>query len=292
MLPTNILLATDGSKDAALAARAAADLSKASGAGLHLVHTWRTIPSPHFEPYIRRQLEDEARRVLREQAERVRQLGAEVSGEHLREGAAVDEILDLAKDLGADLLVMGSRGHGPLKRFLLGSVSEGILHHARCPVLIVRGGDQAWPPEQVVVGDDSSEYAASAAALAAGVAKLFDAGVILVRAYPELPARDDEGRQFDARRVDDELRREEAGLEDRSGKVEKETGIRPRLRISVGDPAETILDAAREGNEERTLIAVGSRGLGAIGRMRLGSTSTRLLKSARGPMLIYPRSHP
>jgi nucleotide-binding universal stress UspA family protein len=53
-------------------------------------------------------------------------------------GHPVDTILHVAKDRGADLIVLGSRGLGGFKRLLLGSVSNGVLHHAPCPVLIVR----------------------------------------------------------------------------------------------------------------------------------------------------------
>ena len=53
-------------------------------------------------------------------------------------GHPVDRIIRVAQDEQADLIVMGSRGLGGFKRLVLGSVSEGVLHHAPCPVLIVR----------------------------------------------------------------------------------------------------------------------------------------------------------
>jgi nucleotide-binding universal stress UspA family protein len=49
-----------------------------------------------------------------------------------------------------------------------------------------------------------------------------------------------------------------------------------------------LLEAAEEGAPERTLVAVGSRGLGAIGRMRLGSVSTKVVHAAKGPILVHP----
>src|SRR3712207_2674630 len=60
-------------------------------------------------------------------------------------GTPVDAILDLGEEIGADLIVMGSRGHGPLGRLILGSVSEGVVHHAPCPVLVLRGGPKPGP---------------------------------------------------------------------------------------------------------------------------------------------------
>jgi nucleotide-binding universal stress UspA family protein len=57
---------------------------------------------------------------------------------HARIGQPVREILDLAEEIGADLIVIGSHGRGAVGRLLLGSVSTAVLHGARCPVLVVR----------------------------------------------------------------------------------------------------------------------------------------------------------
>jgi len=145
MFPTKILLATDGSEDAALAARIAADLFTRTGAQLHVMHAWHTVSSTRFESFIRAQLEQEARELLSEQVGRIKGDGGEVAEAYLREGPTVDEILDLAEEIDADLIVVGSRGLGPIKRLALGSVSEGIVHHVTCPALVVRGDEGAWP---------------------------------------------------------------------------------------------------------------------------------------------------
>lgn len=284
-----MLLATDGSDDAALAARAAVDIARKTGPELHVVHAWHSVPSTRFESYIHAQLKREGREVLAEQVERIKGDGANVAEAHLREGPAVDEILDLAKEVGADLIVIGSRGLGPVKRVVLGSVSEGVVHHATRPVLVLRGG--GWPPERVVIGDDGSEAAEEAGELAAGIGRLVGARVILVRAYRKLPQMDVEGRELNARMADDELRREERKLWERAMQIQEAHEVRPAVRLSAGDPAARILEAAEEGDaSEKTLVAVGSRGLGTMRRMRLGSVSTKVLRAAKGPVLIHP--HP
>ncbi len=286
-----ILLATDGSPDAVLASRAAVHLSTRTGSELHVVHAWHSVPSTRFESFIRGQFHREAEELLTEQASSIRDAGGIVAKTHLREGSAIDEILDLADELGAGLIVLGSRGHGPVERLLVGSVSEGVVHHARCPVVVLRGGEEAWPPKRIIIGDDGSEAARGAGAFATGIGQLFGAKGLLVRAYPRLPEMNLPDRELDARMVDDELRHEERKLQERAAEIEETLGSRPSVRIDVGDPAARILETAQDGMARSTLIAVGSRGLGRMQRMRLGSVSTKILRAAEGPVLIHPPSH-
>ena len=84
------------------------------------------------------QLEREARELLDEQARKVEGAGSTVKEAHLRLGRADEEIVDLAHSIGAGLIVMGSRGHGRIRRALMGSVSDSVVRHAPCPVTIVR----------------------------------------------------------------------------------------------------------------------------------------------------------
>jgi len=57
---------------------------------------------------------------------------------HARIGHPVEEILDLAEEVGADLIVIGSHGRTGLRRLFLGSVSEAVVRHALCPVMVAR----------------------------------------------------------------------------------------------------------------------------------------------------------
>jgi nucleotide-binding universal stress UspA family protein len=139
IFPTRILLATDGSAEAELAATTAADLAKSTGSELHVVHVGELRPTflaqTEVEPA---QLEREAQQLLDEAVRRVEGAGSPVEEAHLRLGRADEEIVDLADDMGAGLIVMGSRGHGRIRRALMGSVSESVVRHAHCPVTIVR----------------------------------------------------------------------------------------------------------------------------------------------------------
>jgi nucleotide-binding universal stress UspA family protein len=139
IFPTRILLATDGSEEAHLAATTAVDLASRTGSELHVVHVGELQPTflaqTELEPA---QLEREARELLDEQVRRVEGAGGTVEEAHLRLGRADEEIVELAHSMDAGMVVMGSRGHGRIRRALMGSVSDSVVRHAHCPVTIVR----------------------------------------------------------------------------------------------------------------------------------------------------------
>ena len=144
IFPTKILLATDGSEEAQLAATTAADLAQKTNSELHLITVGPDLPlyelTEHpadFEDVLRKNRR-EAKDMLEQQAKRIEESGVSVKETHLREGRAEKEIVELAEELGAGLIVMGSRGHGRLRRALMGSVSDAVVRHAHCPVTIVR----------------------------------------------------------------------------------------------------------------------------------------------------------
>jgi len=161
IFPTKILLATDGSEDAKLAARTAADLAEKTGSKFHVVYvggegfyetplvdlatlepTWVTREYPNLLSDVERT----ERELLDNEVERVEATGGTVTQAHLSMGEAVSEIVVVAEEIDAGLIVMGSRGRGGIRRAMLGSVSESVVKHAHCPVLIVReqGGDSDY----------------------------------------------------------------------------------------------------------------------------------------------------
>ena len=100
--PASILLATDGFEDAETARRAAADLSVRTGSELHLLHAWHEPTGIMPAPIPSELFEQDARRLLDKEAERVTASGeARVAGTHLKRGHPVDAILNLADELGA-----------------------------------------------------------------------------------------------------------------------------------------------------------------------------------------------
>ena len=178
--------------------------------------------------------------------------GGAVTQAHLKMGRTSDEVIELGEELGAGLIVVGSRGLEPVERVLLGSRSEEIVHHAHVPVLVLRRGKDVWPPARVVIGDDFSEDARKAGELAASIAKLYGADALLLHAFPHL-LEESPGPE-----ADHELRRAERRLEERASSLEIILGYRPRTSMAAGDPAGAVLEATR--GDESALAAVGSRG--------------------------------
>lgn len=140
--PTRILLATDGSRDSDRAAEMAVDLSAKTGSELHVVHVgmeYFLFTHDYISPAQFEELKRERQEVLDGQVESIEKAGGEVAGAHLRMGHKVDEeVVNLAEELEAGLIVVGSRGQGRLARSLLGSASNSIVRHAHCPVMVVR----------------------------------------------------------------------------------------------------------------------------------------------------------
>jgi nucleotide-binding universal stress UspA family protein len=140
--PGRILVAIDDSDSSVGALRWAVDEARRRGCSLEVVHIWHPpyLGGDLFTPaaFDPAPFEREARRVLDETVEAVDTSGLVTPVERLlAEGGAASTIRDLA--FGADLVVLGSRGMGSLKRFLAGSVTQQVIDHAPCPVVVAPG---------------------------------------------------------------------------------------------------------------------------------------------------------
>ena len=298
--PTKIVLATDGSEDAAAATRAAVDLANRSGSELHVMHAFEFIPPREYMSVALRlhspsDFSRHGRRLLDEQVERIEEAGGAVAGVHLKTGSPVDQILYASEELEAGLVVVGRRGLGGVKRLLMGSVSEGVVHHARCPVLVLRSEEGVWPPSHVIMADDSSEDAKKAAELAASIGGLFGASGSLIQVYPRMLKLSKKNGSPESRMVEQALEQAEGDLLGRAEELERLLGSRPEVRLVVDEGADgidgialTILNETQKVGAP-TLISVGSRGLGRIRRARVGSVSTKVVRAADGPVLVCPR---
>jgi nucleotide-binding universal stress UspA family protein len=138
----DILVATDGSRSGTAAVDEAIKLAARLGVGLTFVSVFRppsrVLGDPFYERSVRQGLRD-THAAVEEALDRATVAGVPADGE-IMEGNAADEIVALADNRDASLIVLGSRGHGPLVGALLGSVSAGVMQQARRPVLIVNPG--------------------------------------------------------------------------------------------------------------------------------------------------------
>jgi nucleotide-binding universal stress UspA family protein len=282
-----LVLATDGSADAVLARRAVADLARATDATVHLVSAW-TVPAAIYSyptqvvpDDLTSQYEGQATAILEQEHQALEEDGVRLVTDHVVFGRAPDAILDVAGSVGADLVIVGNRGHGALTRLALGSVSEAVVRQATLPVLVVRGGEQSWPPENVVAGHDGSDEAIAALRLAALVAGRVNSPLSVLEVMPSVDGVGDADLS-----VGDILEGRRGQLE---GEVRDLIGSPSGdldVRVEMGDPAAMLLEVARPS----TMIAVGRRGIGRVREMFLGSVSTKVLHGAHGAVLLVP--HP
>ncbi|HLK57323.1 MAG TPA: universal stress protein [Chthonomonadaceae bacterium] len=143
-----ILICADGSDQALNAVRTAAEIAQKFGSEIFVVNVFSpsTVPVPFVgvpEAMVMAEADmaEYARQVQTAVEKSVAEIltAANVPYQTIREiGHPIDRIVAAAEREEADLIIMGSRGMGGWKSYLLGSVSDGVLHHAHCPVLIVR----------------------------------------------------------------------------------------------------------------------------------------------------------
>lgn len=149
IFPTKILLATDTSQEANLALSTAIDLANSTNSQLHVVTVAPWTPNPAYaareaslglENYEQASeaMGKEAQEMLDNQVRKIEEGGGTVQEAYSRKGRVDQEIADLGEEIGAGLIVMGSRGLGGLRRALIGSVSDSVVRHAHCPVMVVR----------------------------------------------------------------------------------------------------------------------------------------------------------
>jgi nucleotide-binding universal stress UspA family protein len=145
VFPTKILLATNGSKESALAEAAAVELSEGTGSELHVVCVVQTVPEmPYPRMAFRERTESllDARklnglRVLDGRVKQIKELGGEVAESHYREGEPLKEILRLAEELDAGLIVTGGQKRPWFERAFGAGLSELLYRRSKSPVLVV-----------------------------------------------------------------------------------------------------------------------------------------------------------
>jgi nucleotide-binding universal stress UspA family protein len=294
-----VLCGVDDGAESRTAGLVAVRLAEALSARLVLAHV---MPSPDAPPsgmasqrdLLRNRAVEAGRRLLREVAGGL--LGD--TGSETLEGAdtRVDfgdparRLAEAAEEIEARVIVVGARGRGLVKVAVAGSVSQTLAAEQSRPVLVVPPETEIaaglLPPaggsrSSVVCGVDGSDGADRAARVAAGLASSLGRRLILAHAEEaEAPTSREEAAEFDDL-LDSDARPRLRLLE----QARKATGgAETELRLISGDPAAALEElAVRESTE---LIAVGTRGHGAVRALALGSVSRTLAESSSRPVLI------
>jgi nucleotide-binding universal stress UspA family protein len=282
IFPTKVLLATDDSGDAELAATTAVSLAKSTSSEVHVVHVWRPVPSVHFDALIRQEMRREAQAILDEQVKKIEGVGGTVAEAHLREGSASEEIVALAAEIGVGLVAVGSRGRGRIRRALMGSVSDAVVRHAHCPVMVVRWKPVAFPAK-VLLATDGSEEATVATQIVTDLGERTGSEVHVVH-VGEIPLTHYPDR-YGYRALYEEHEREARQLLETQVEKMKAAGAPvAQAHLRLGRADEEVVVLAEELGVD--LIAMGGRGLGRVSRALIGSVSDSVVRNAHCPVLI------
>jgi len=206
------------------------------------------------------------------------------------EGPAVGAIVQRAKTVRANVVVLGWRGHGAVRRLLAGSVSRGVVRHAPCPVLVVRRGISGV--QNIVVGFDGSEQARRAVAFVARLAPPAGGRVTLLTAAEKLRMPSHSLLPSDFRgAVAAEVARQNrlsvvtarAQLDLAAGRL-RAAGWKTQTRVTTLGPLKSLLAAVSD--TDASLLVVGARGTTGVERLLLGSVAEGALDQSPVPVLI------
>jgi nucleotide-binding universal stress UspA family protein len=288
-----IILAIDGSEHSLEARDLVAGLRWPTGSVVHLVGAYQTPidwngafgGSMDWAGAVDEGLREELLGQLATAAEPLLAAGLSVE-RTARRGRAADVIVDAATQIGADLVVTGSRGMGRLRSMVLGSVAADVAANAPCPVLVARGPTVT----SLLVGTDGSAAATEIVERLGrwGTFAGLPAAVVAV-AIPDSPAFELAVSLYTL--GDERLERERAALGEQAETDARDMaaalegiGITSTAVPRRGDPAAEIVATAKERGSD--LIVVGSRGLSGLDRLLLGSVARNVLNGAECSVLI------
>ena len=281
-----ILVAVDGSPESDAAVRWATEEAVLHDAPITLAHvvvpvvvTW---PVRYLQAEFNRSQEDNARQVL-EQAEKLVRASRDESAlpdvrTEVLHDYDVPALVSASKN--ARMVVVGNRGLGVVGRAVLGSVSGGLVHHARCPVAIVHA-DQAQAPDPaspVLLGIDGSPASEAATALAFDEASRRQVDLVALHAWSDVglfPIAGMDWHEYE------DVGHEVLG-ERLAGWQEQYPDVHVHRRIVCDRPARWLI----EESQQAQLVVVGSHGRGGFAGMLLGSVGSAVAQGAKAPVIV------
>ena len=204
-------------------------------------------------------------------------------------GRAANAIIEDARRFAADVVVVGSRGHGPIASLVLGSVSAEVVDHAPCPVLVARSTRLS----QVVLATDDSPSARAAEDVIVHW-PMFDGPRIAVVSVADAvrpwtigvaPMFLGQARDVYAQDLKGAMQVAERVAGEATGRL-REAGRAADAVMHYGDPAAEIIGLAEQRRAD--LIVLGSRGRSALAEIFLGSVARNVLAGSDVSVLIVP----
>jgi nucleotide-binding universal stress UspA family protein len=284
----NVLVATDGSKYGRWGLNWVAQLpfvERPCVIALHVLDLsalrapflWQPVMAGS-ERYIKEEIHRMEARSAKTLKEATQQLAAlKLKGTVRKEQGAIAPVILKRAPKRDGLLVVGSKGLDALDRFMLGSVSTNLIHHATCPVLVVK--NEAVPLQRITLATDGSDSSAHALefvltkfqpdrSTGKGGRAPIHVSVIHVMPFLKYPELKEAGHKL---------------IEQSVQKLIK-AGFTAEAVCQLGKPAEVIMKVASKHHAD--LIVMGAKGLGAIARFLLGSVSTRVVQHANCSVLV------
>jgi len=281
-----IIVGYDGSDQAKDALALGKDLSETTGAELCVGGVFLSHPllRSGIDP-----LDREAEQEFTEQLERGAE-SVEAAAQPVQSSSPARGLHELAEEIGADLIVVGSSKHGPFGQTILGNVGVALMHGSPCAVAIAPRGYADQPDRgvsAVVVGYDASPESRLALEAAHEIARASAAPLKLVSVaeVPTIVVGKSGGANYGwaalKEAVEEQVR---AQLEEARAAVPDDVNVEAKL-VS-GNAAEALADAAKAPG---SILVLGSRSYGPLHRVLVGSVSRQLAGSAPAPLIVHPR---
>ncbi len=199
------------------------------------------------------------------------------------EGDPSDTLIEIARAKKADLIAIGTHGRSGIKKFLMGSVTSGVIANSTCDVLVVKKADSGWSGRysSILLPFDGSGPAIKALEQACRISIMDGSAVTVLYVVPRY---EEMIEFFRSSTIQDSLMKEAQKITSLAVDLALEKGVKLKVLIEDGDVISKISGTAvREKND---LIIMGSHGWGGVNKAYIGSTTERLIMYADSPILV------